>query len=235
MTTALDTVEPKWLTLARAEIGTKEAPGDADNPAVVRYFAEAGHPEIRHDSVSWCAGFQCAMLERAGETSPRDLSARSFLKWGRPSELRVGAIAVLWREDPRSWKGHVGAVARWNDTHICLLAGNQHDSVCEVWFPREQVLGYRWPKAVGDSRTATAAKVSAGSGGVGAAAQAAEKLVPPPDVLAQMADAGAAFAGALEGAAHVLPAISLVAALISIAAAGVAFWARLDDLKNTGR
>jgi hypothetical protein len=47
------TTEPKWLALARSEIGTKEAPGTGDNPAVVRMYADAGHPEVKHDETAW--------------------------------------------------------------------------------------------------------------------------------------------------------------------------------------
>ena len=38
--------QPRWLELAWADLGIAEAPGDADNPLVVRYYADVGHPEV---------------------------------------------------------------------------------------------------------------------------------------------------------------------------------------------
>jgi hypothetical protein len=32
-----------------------EALGTANNPAVQAYYRDAGHPEVTHDSVPWCA------------------------------------------------------------------------------------------------------------------------------------------------------------------------------------
>ena len=42
-----------WLDLAEAEKGTKEGAGDRDNPVVLAYYADAGHPELEHDEVAW--------------------------------------------------------------------------------------------------------------------------------------------------------------------------------------
>jgi hypothetical protein len=44
----------------------KEWPADSDKPVVQAYYKDAGHPEVRHDSVPWCAAFVSAMLARAG-------------------------------------------------------------------------------------------------------------------------------------------------------------------------
>ena len=89
------------MVLARRELGVAEAPGAADNDRVLAYYSDAGHPEIAHDSVAWCAAFACAMLERSGTRSPRTLRAREFLEWGDPVETpRRGCIVVLWRGQP---------------------------------------------------------------------------------------------------------------------------------------
>ena len=34
--------EPKWLALARGEIGQHEVHGEHDNPVILRYYADAG-------------------------------------------------------------------------------------------------------------------------------------------------------------------------------------------------
>src|SRR5262245_47545073 len=72
--------DPPWLVLARGELGTKEAPGEANNPVVLRYYADAGHPEINSESIAWCPAFTGAMLERSGYPGSKSLMARSYLQ-----------------------------------------------------------------------------------------------------------------------------------------------------------
>lgn len=232
----MPTTATPWLDLARSEIGVREAPGAANNARVLAYYADAGFPEIRHDAVAWCAAFLCAVLERSGTPSPKSLSARDALKWGKAiAEPQVGAVAVLWRVRPDSWQGHVGFVTEWDGSRVRLISGNMGDAVTEQWFPRSQVLGFRVPVTAANSRTISAARRGAISGAVGAAAEVAEKALPSPDAILDMAEAGNQFAGSLSAAASVLPVLGLVASLLSVAFAGVALWARLDDLANKGR
>lgn len=229
-----------WFELAKTEIGVREAPGPANDARVLAYYADAGHPDIRSESVSWCAAYTCAMLERSGHASPKNLAARSFLQWGKPLDHpEVGAVAVLTRGDPKSWTGHVGFVWAWDETRVWLLGGNQGDAVSVAAFPLSAVLGYRVPVTPGNSRTIQAGTVSVAAGATGVVTRAAETAIPAPDTLAQMAEAGGeagnSLAVALQGAASFLPVLGAVAALISVAAACVILWARLDDLANKGR
>ena len=65
---------------------------------------------------------------------------------GTPTSPSAGdCVAVLWREEPASWKGHVGFYLREDDQHVYLLGGNQLEQVREHFYPRECVLSYRWP------------------------------------------------------------------------------------------
>lgn len=147
-TPVLAAPEPPWLTLARRELGTGEAYGSGDNARVLAYYRDAGHPEIAHDSVAWCAAFASAMLERSGVASPRTLRARNFLQWGTALDApQAGCIVVLWRGSPNSDQGHVGFFAGVTSDRLLLLGGNQSDQVSLAAFPRNQVLGYRWPRA----------------------------------------------------------------------------------------
>jgi uncharacterized protein (TIGR02594 family) len=137
--------QPRWLELAWADLGVAEGPGSADNPVVVRYYADAGHPEVRHDDVAWCAAFVGACLERAGIISTRSLAARSYLAWGEHlDEPRTGAIAVLSRGDDPSL-GHVGFLVGMTASQIILLGGNQGDAVSVESFDRSRLLELRWP------------------------------------------------------------------------------------------
>ena len=58
--------QPRWLELAWGDLGVAETPAPADNPRVVRYYADVGHPQVDNDEVAWCAAFLGACLERAG-------------------------------------------------------------------------------------------------------------------------------------------------------------------------
>lgn len=146
-----------YLDLAKSEIGIKEGAGNKDNPVVLRYYADAGHPEIEHDETPWCAAFVGSVLARSGLPNTGSLEARSYLKYGKKLTKPVpGCIVVFWRESPSSWQGHVGFVyADLGDT-LQVLGGNQRDSVSLQEFPKSQVLGYRMPieptiEALGDA------------------------------------------------------------------------------------
>jgi uncharacterized protein (TIGR02594 family) len=142
--------DPSWLTMARRELGVKEAPGSADSAKVLAYYREAGHQEVKHDETAWCAAFVGAMLVRAGVKPSGSLMARSYLKWGMPlAAPRPGCVAVFWRNDPNGSEGHVGFFTGLTSGggDILLLGGNQSDMVSISTQPKARLLGYRWPAA----------------------------------------------------------------------------------------
>lgn len=142
---AVKMAEPKWITEARKEVGTKEGPGAANNPKVVKFWDDAKLSFIKDDATPWCAGFANAMLERAGIRGSRKANARSFLAWGTGhSEPRLGSVCVLSRP-PSPWQGHVGFVVAHDKDTVTLLGGNQGDSVSYSKFKKTRVVGYRWP------------------------------------------------------------------------------------------
>lgn len=88
------------------------------------------------------------LVHDARRDSRHGLRARSWLEWGRPLEKPVyGCIAVLTRDDPASWNGHVGFYLRHDDEHVHLFGGNQLDELRELAYPLGEVIGYRWPDA----------------------------------------------------------------------------------------
>jgi uncharacterized protein (TIGR02594 family) len=136
-------IDPEWLNLAHKEIGTKEAPGFANNPIVQKYYVDAGAGKLP-DSVPWCAAFVGAMLKRAGVSPSGFLMARSYMKWGRGLQTpKRGCVVVLSRGAPPS--GHVGFFLRDNGRSIRVLGGNQSDAVNIRDFPKSKLVGYRWP------------------------------------------------------------------------------------------
>ena len=162
--------EPPWLVLARAEIGTREAPGQADEPRVLAYFRDAGFPGIRQDAVAWCAAFVGAMLVRAALAPSGSLAARSYESWGAglPGP-RLGCVGVK-RRGASSWQGHVGFVVGANAARVVLLGGNQGDRVSVAAFARRDFTAFRWPAGLPPpAATALPATVAGARIGVGEA------------------------------------------------------------------
>lgn len=136
-----DEGDPPWLVQARKALGTHEGPGNANNPTVIDYYAEAAHPEIKQDAVPWCAAFVGAMLKRSGFAPSGSLLARSYLNWGVPlDEPRLGCIVVFKRGTPPN--GHVAFYVGGN---VKVLGGNQSDAVSIATFNEDSVISYRWP------------------------------------------------------------------------------------------
>lgn len=137
-----------WLATARAEHGVAAAPPGQNNPRITAYHAYtniAGYD----DKAAWCSSFLHWVLARWGIAGTGLALARSWLDWGETlAQPRPGCVAVLWRDDPASWKGHVGLYLHDDGEQVTLLGGNQQGQVREWAYPLSQVLGWRWP-AVG--------------------------------------------------------------------------------------
>ena len=139
--------ESPWMRVARAERGVRAYEAGRSNPRITEYHAgtnAAGYD----DKASWCSSFVHWTLAAVGVAGTGSALARSWLRWGDAlEEPRPGCIAVLWRDDPASWKGHVAFFVRDDGDDVVLLGGNQLGAVCEQRYPRAQVLAYRWPGA----------------------------------------------------------------------------------------
>ena len=143
---------PGWLILAEAELGVKEGRGAANNPRVVKLFADAGFPGIKIDSVAWCAAAVGAMLVRSGHKASGSLAARSYESYGVGlREPVLGCIATKKRKGS-GWSGHVGLVVGASKDRIILLGGNQGDAWSIASFPRNasgaEFTSFRWPAGV---------------------------------------------------------------------------------------
>ena len=138
-------VQAPWLPIALAEQGVRAFGPGASNPRVTAYHAGtniAGYD----DKASWCSSFVNWSLTQAGIPGTASALARSWLAWGEALEQPVvGCITVLWRDDPNSWRGHVGFFQRIEGDTIYLFGGNQLDEVRVHSYPVATVLAYRWP------------------------------------------------------------------------------------------
>lgn len=135
--------DPIWITHAKTFIGLAEGSGEKDNPKVVAFYAKAGHPEIKHDSVPWCAAYVGGVLVDVKIKPTGTLWALDYSKWGiKLDKPAVGAIATK----KRNGGGHVFFIVGWDKDYVWGLGGNQSDKVCVVRYPRSVVFSYTWPK-----------------------------------------------------------------------------------------
>jgi len=135
--------DPAWLEIARPLVGLHETPGADHNPEILGMWRAIKRSGIQSEDVPWCAAFVGACLERAGIRSSRFESAKSYLTWGvRLDGPAHGCIVVF----SRTGGGHVGFVVGQDPTgKLLVLGGNQSDSVSIKAFPRDRIVGYRWP------------------------------------------------------------------------------------------
>lgn len=146
--------EPAWVSTAKGELGQRDYPGPQYNPRILEYLATTDQA-ANNDETSWCSAFVNWCMTHSGLPGTGKANARSWLTYGQAlSEPKPGCIVVLWRESPQSWKGHVGFFDGWDvGNRIRLLAGNQGggvdwDEVCVATFPKDRILGFRWPAGV---------------------------------------------------------------------------------------
>jgi uncharacterized protein (TIGR02594 family) len=136
---------PPWMSVARAEMGVAQYPAGHSNPRITEYHADTN---IRgyDDKASWCSSFVNWCLAQTGIVGTNSALARTWLDWGDALEAPIpGCIAVLYRDDPSSWKGHVAFYLRHDERYVYLLGGNQLEEVREHFYPVGCVLSYRWP------------------------------------------------------------------------------------------
>lgn len=132
--------------IAQTYIGTKEAPGPANNPVIMGMYSTVGHDWVEHDAVAWCAAFTGHCIERSGLRSTRKLNARSYLDWGIPVDLadaQEGDVVIFSRGDPSGWQGHVGFFVDTVGASIEVLGGNQADAVNVKRYSNARLLGVR--------------------------------------------------------------------------------------------
>lgn len=124
--------------------GLKEIPGEKHNPEILNFFKTIGYKWVQDDETAWCAAFvnYCCLKSFGKQTGK--LNARSFLDFGiEAKEPVAGDIVVIWRESPKSWKGHVGFYVNHDDKNVYILGGNQSNEVNVTAYPVERVLTYR--------------------------------------------------------------------------------------------
>ena len=143
---------PRQFELAKKYCGnTKEIKGSKHNPSIVEMFETVGHSWVESDEVAWCAAFLGTCFEKVGIRSTRALNARSYENWGievsnkdiNIDDAKPGDVVVLWRQDPKSWKGHVAFYDKHDKKYVYILGGNQRDEVSIAKYPRDRIVTIR--------------------------------------------------------------------------------------------
>jgi uncharacterized protein (TIGR02594 family) len=148
---------PAWLIKALGEgrKGITEFYGRGfDNPEILKYWDYISDLEAIGnitDEIAWCAAGLGWCLEETGYRSTRRPDARSYEHYGDKCNPQLGSICVLWRDNPESWRGHVGFRVMWNQDLVWLYGANQtlfDGGPCNTWslcpFPTNRVLCDRW-------------------------------------------------------------------------------------------
>ncbi|TDQ28609.1 uncharacterized protein (TIGR02594 family) [Tenacibaculum caenipelagi] len=133
------------ISVALSQYGVKEVIGTKDHPQILNYFTSLGFDVAKFkDETAWCSAFVNWVAKKAGYEHSNKLTARSWLTVGTStSNPQLGDVVVLWREDPTSWKGHVGFLIKETKRYVYLLGGNQGNSVSIKAYPKKRVLDYR--------------------------------------------------------------------------------------------
>lgn len=166
------------MARAAGELGVAEIPGKSSEKRVDTYHASLPTPDGKavHDETAWCSSFANWCMQNSGTKTqpPVNISARSWMDWGKPCEPTPGCIVVFWRRpsvtDNKTqavWpkdeliklgaNAHVGFFCAKMEDSVWVYGGNQSPSthysegeVCKKRYPLDSenygVLGYRHAK-----------------------------------------------------------------------------------------
>jgi len=124
--------------------GLKEIAGPGHNAEIVKFFKEIGFDWVKDDETAWCSAALNYFCKKLGFERSGKLDARSWLKVGtKVDKPKFGDVVVYWRDDPASWKGHVGLYISEGDGLIYTLGGNQGNMLQISIYRKDRVLGYR--------------------------------------------------------------------------------------------
>lgn len=154
--------DPRWLKMARADLGLREAPGVANNPVLMNRFAsitKALGAFYNADSVPWCGAIMTWWMTQCQiPTPPIGIRAMSWATWGDPlhtAQLAPGAVLVF----ARLGGGHVALYLGEDDTAYHVLGGNQGDAITIARIAKDRCVARRWPS--GEPRIGSPVKLAA--------------------------------------------------------------------------
>lgn len=145
-----------WFEEALRLVGTKEDPGPGSNQRII-HWARDCNIDYKSDDIPWCGLFvaHCIASTLPEEPLPTaPLGARSWCRFGAPSEPVQGAVLVFWRGKKDGPFGHVGFYRGEDGDAYHVLGGNQSDSVNTCRISKGRLLESRWPLTAASLRGA---------------------------------------------------------------------------------
>lgn len=140
---------PKMVAEALKLYGTHEGTGDVDNPVILGWAEETGHPDYEHDSVAWCGLFMDLVAMRAGKNRPaKPLWALNWVNFGATvTAAALGDVLIFDRFDAagKLIGGHVGLYVAEDDTAYHVLGGNEMDAVSIARLGKNRLHAIRRP------------------------------------------------------------------------------------------
>lgn len=142
---------PKTIREASRLIGTKEKPGNENNPVILKWTDEVERGlgvalGYRADSIPWCGLFAALVCVRAGwsdQTPKQPLWARNWQAFGVEAEhAAFGDVLVF----SRGSAGHVGFYVGEGPGVFFVLGGNQGDAVSIVAIEKKRLIAARRPR-----------------------------------------------------------------------------------------
>jgi uncharacterized protein (TIGR02594 family) len=129
---------PTLVEVWDSRLGIKEVVGPKHNPVILKWWQDAGHPEIIEDETAWCSGSMCSAAKEAELPFPPpnvNAAARSWLTMGKGVELENAepGDVVVWPRGNSSWQGHVNMIRHvkrdGSKVMVRCIGGNQSNAV----------------------------------------------------------------------------------------------------------
>lgn len=135
---------PKMLIEALKLYGTKEQPGNGDNPEIMEWAYNTGLKRVYSgDSVPWCGLFMAVVAHRAGKQFPDSpLWALNWAKFGTKVDRPMLGDVIVFK---RPSGGHVAIYVGEDATTWHVLGGNQSDAVTITRIAKARSVAYRRP------------------------------------------------------------------------------------------
>jgi len=136
-----------WLDMAVQKKGLNEK---TNNAALRTFLKSDGHALGDPAVFPWCGDFveTCVAVTLPKEFLPANpYLARNWMKFGRETKPRFGAIAVFER-GTNGIDGHVTFVVGQGPGVLYCLGGNQSNSVSVTPIKTDRLLGCRWPLSI---------------------------------------------------------------------------------------
>lgn len=136
---------PKILVEALRLYGTKEQPGNASNPEILKWAFFTGLKQMYStDSIPWCGLFMAYVVSMAGYKFPAaPLWALNWNNFGVKVERPMLGDVIVFK---RPSGGHVAIYVGEDATTWHVLGGNQSDAVNITRIAKNRAVGYRRPE-----------------------------------------------------------------------------------------